>query len=597
MYKSHWFVRSCTIIQQRCSSTTSKRSTPALMSRLKKQRSDLNAIMEPRQTFYWAQKVLQSRWENWIYASKARYLSTSLFDLDAKQYNNLARDFAKAGANGQLASCLPSSILTDNVTRINNYKELVDIIDRRLTRSFYDYATPYLSLFMQQLKAVCRFSPLAWFPQTRSLTRSINIHIYDSSNLPRDLSQDALKEMANGSTIYCGNHTTIPSSTMDNHKGTIQYTTLSHLDYIVRHTPYLDTLILEGPSKQLDWRWTEAFLDTPATTVHILAAMDTTDERILLLKRVSDDRGEDCRVIDHRHGDTINSSYLPRRSLPLDTLFSWQDISPGDCIVVGSWYRLMDIKDRLEHYYGLKCAVLFHQLPKVIQLQQINDFNAFDHPSKVLLMSDDMTVPPTNINAKRLLFKSIKKQEQHGKAPHYQSINKIKQIVDMMGSLQGVAVFDKADVPFVRQALISDIPSTKHQVLQVLPSKNIFESFCKLLPEELSMSSKLEAFEVLTDVGGNYISSDWTCQKTIADWLEYYSISFDDQWIFMKAPVDISLAKCKSVLQIFGEAVSRGTPCKVDNVLGLPPTNLIESESLMTLVNQYEALQWYLWFR
>lgn len=68
----------------------------------------------------------------------------------------------------------------------------------------------------------------------------------------------------------------------------------------------------------------------------------------------------------------------------------------------------------------------------------------------------------------------------------------------------------------------------------------------------------------------------------------------------MNAPVDISLTKCKTTLQAFGEAVSQGVACNLNDVLGLShtlPMEMIRSEPLMTLVNHYEIMQWYSWFR
>jgi hypothetical protein len=96
-------------------------------------------------------------------------------------------------------------------------------------------------------------------------------------------------------------------------------------------------------------------------TVHVLLEKTRNTNGLVsaLLKKVSEDRGDKCKVVLHQ-GDIHRHPFRQ----PRVALESWQHISPGDCIVVGSRHAMMDMRDRLEHLNGLECAVLFPQLPQ-----------------------------------------------------------------------------------------------------------------------------------------------------------------------------------------------------------------------------------------
>ncbi|CAO3578687.1 unnamed protein product [Absidia cylindrospora] len=575
MIKRFCLAQICFTQQRRYLATTKKQGSN-LIARLKKRRPDLKAITEPRQAFQWAQKVVQSRWKVWIHASKARYLSTGLFDLDAKQFSNLAKDFVNSGSKGQLPSCLPSVLLANGAYMLS-HKELVATIDRRLLASFYNYALPNL----------------------RSLARSIYVHKYNTNNQSQDTLLETIhRTTTESTTVYCGNNDWLSSSL------STYCTHLNYLDYTLRHIPALNKMILDmdGSLQQQDWRWTKAFLDTQANSVHILMAMDhqsNNNRWIRRLEQIIKDRGEQLTVIDHRNTESIiGASYNGARNLtPLGALQSWQDIQSGDCIVMKSRHMMMNMKDRLEYDYGFKCYILFPQLPEAIQIQQIDAFNDTDSSPKVLLMTE-VANTPSKIRAKRLLFKSIKKK--HNDHISYDSTNLIKRLINVIEPTQAIMMFDKADIPFVRQALMTEKLLSLQQTLCVLPSSSIFETFCDAMPKEMAMSSKMDAFEVLTDVSGAYMLDNWNRQKMIADWLEHHSLTFDDRWTFMNAPLDVSLTKCKTIIQLFGEAVSRGIPCELYDAFGLSlnsTTAVIKSRPLMTLVNQYHIIQWYHWFK
>jgi hypothetical protein len=253
--------------------------------------------------------------------------------------------------------------------------------------------------------------------------RSIYVHRYNT-NSP---SQVALLETINRTaapttSIFCGNNTSTISPSIH-----ATCTHLNELDYTLRHMPAINEMILDmdGSLQQQDWRWTTAFLDTQANTVHILLAMDNHNYNYIgwveRLEQIVKDRGEYFTVVDHR--DSESKIDGKRMLTQVDALPSWQDIQSGDCIVMKSRHMMVNMKDRLEHDYGFKCFFLFPQLPEgkkkkktsnasfskvksltfvdafffvVIQSQQINAFNSIDSTPKVLLMAD-MTATPSKM--------------------------------------------------------------------------------------------------------------------------------------------------------------------------------------------------------
>ncbi|KAI8096523.1 uncharacterized protein BX664DRAFT_324182 [Halteromyces radiatus] len=581
------------IIRQHYSTTANVRS-PSLLHRLKKDRPDLKAIMEPRHTKKWAQSVIQSRWKTWVHTSKARYIATSLFDMDANQFSELANDFVKAGSRGQIASCIPSALLANcDYTNIS-MKELTEMIDRRFLAAFYDHTLPFLPASVQDLKSICQFSSITWFPHTRAIERNIFIHIYD--DLPSQLPKyNETGTTTTSLTIYCGNKS-IPKSTSRD----IIQVDLIHLDDILQQHPTPQTLVLDtdGHSHQRDWRWTKAWLNTPASTIHIRTNIGNSINTaynngfISALENICKQRGEKCTVMDHRQDksrDIIGGERGGVFSIAL------QDIQHGDCVVVSTKNSLVDIKDRLEHDHGLECVILYPQLPEAIQMRQIEIFNDTIPPSKVLLMTDTVSLP-YQVQVKRLLIKSAMKKHQHNQTT-FMPTSKLRRIIGTIRPSQGITVQDRCDLPFIGQALMSLSSSViPKEPFAVLPTKDILKSFCQSMPSRISMSSKMDVFEILADVDGDFSMSSWKNQMMIIKWLELYQLSFDDQWFFMNSPVDVTLASSKKTLQKFGELVVLKKPCELDDILGSTPSS-IESEILSSLVNQYHIMDWYNWFK
>ncbi|CAO3631997.1 unnamed protein product [Cunninghamella echinulata] len=540
-----------------------------------------NVQVDSKQLTHRAQKILQSRWKDWIHHSKARRLSTTL-GLNTGLYFQLANSFVKAGLKGQLVSCQPSNIIANINYSVISYQELENYIDDQLLSAFFDYAYPYLPEFIQQLKKASQFSTVTWYPQSQNSHRTIYIHTINSNQFIK-LYHNILETPT---TMYCGNQQLI-----SNNQNDIKITTIN--DYFedpLFKKKEVSAFILDNIEKCTNqhngWRWTNALFNIPLTTTLHLLLNHNDDQHSSMMTLL-------LAILKENDQEYIVQHYTKPYQSHLDIIHLIHDkIQQRDCIIIKNRHELFQFKDILESDFGLKCAILYSELPSVIQLDQIKSYNELK--KDVLLVTENMDLP-FKINVGRLIFKSIKKNQDEA----YITINKLQQMISSFDSINGIGCYRNTDVKYLQKTITqTSHPLLKHKAIGVLPPKHVFKKFHQFFSENQSMSSIMDIFKIMTNVQGKYFMCDWKDQMVIADSIEHIPLTFEDRWEFLNSPVNTKLSITIPTLQLFGVSVSLKKKCDLEDIISttsIPNQPIIKT--LDHLVHQYHIIEWYHWFK
>ncbi|KAI9301924.1 hypothetical protein BJ944DRAFT_270716 [Cunninghamella echinulata] len=554
-----------------------------LLKRLPTKQRINNAQVDSKQLTHRAQKILQSRWKDWIHHSKARRLSTTL-GLNTGLYIRLATSFVKAGSKGQLVSCEPSNIIANINHSIISYQELENHIDDRLLSAFFDYAYSYLPGFIQQLKKASQFSTVTWYPQSQNSHRTIYIHTINSNQFIK-LYHNILET---STTMYCGNQQLIDSS---NNQNGIKVTTIN--DYFedpLFKKNQVSAFILDNIEKCTNqhngWRWTNALFNIPLkTTLHLLLNHNDDQHSSMMTLLLT--------ILKENDQESIVQHYTKPYQSHIDTIHLIHNkLQQRDCIIIKNRHELFQLKDILESDFGLKCSVLYSELPLVIQLDQIKSYN--ESKKDVLLVTENMDLP-FKINVGRLVFKSIKKNQDEA----YITINKLQQIISSFDSINGIGCYRNTDVNYLQKAIAqTSHPLLERKAIGILPPKHVFKKFHQCFSENQSMSSIMDIFKIMTNVQGKYFMCDWKDQMVIADSIEHIPLTFEDRWEFLNSPVNTKLSITIPTIQLFGVSVSSKKTCDLKDIIS---TTSIPNQPIMKtldhLVHQYHIIEWYRWFK
>ncbi|KAF9265406.1 P-loop containing nucleoside triphosphate hydrolase protein [Marasmius fiardii PR-910] len=170
---------------------------------------------------------------------------------------------------------------------------------------------------------------------------------------------------------------------------------------------------------QRGYAWTEALLSIQAKEVH-LCGEDTAVPIVQeLLKGTNDD------LVVNRY-ERLTPLTVEEKSL--DGNFS--NVQKGDCIVAFSRSRIFDLKRKVEKKTGMKCAVVYGQLPSELRSRQADLFNDPGTGYDVIIGSDAIGMG-LNLKIRRVVFDSMVKWS--GETMRPLSISQTKQIAGRAG--------------------------------------------------------------------------------------------------------------------------------------------------------------------
>lgn len=316
------------------------------------------------------------------WARHERYILTaSKVDLTGEKssWNNLA----------QVKSVLHSAYLRSGVAGLE--EEVQRLLDAEAITAAYS-----APLLKQQKKVADLRYPAEWFPQARSIQRTIHLHVGPTNSGKtyhalkrleaskkgfyagplRLLAQEVFhrfKEKGVACGLVTGDDVQVP----ENGPPTIVSNTVEMVNIGDEYeVGVIDEIQMIADSAR-GWAWTRAVLGARATELHLCG-----EPRVVPLIRELAARTGDTLEI-HRY-ERLNPLQVMNKSLHGDI----HALKKGDCVVSFSRIGIHAMKAEIEKVTGRRAAIVYGSLPAEIRTQQARLFNDPDNDYDFLVASD-----------------------------------------------------------------------------------------------------------------------------------------------------------------------------------------------------------------
>lgn len=293
-------------------------------------------------------------------------------------------------------------------------------LDDRIKYAFYEHVLgsrfTKSDIKNQAALADLRY-PIEWFPATRSMKRTIHLHIGPTNSGKTYHALQRLEQAKSG--IYAGPLRLLAHEvfTRMNAKGkacslltgeerrlgpdgsmgdmaacTVEMMPLNRS----LNVAVIDEIQMIG-DRERGWAWTQALLGVKAAEVHLCGEERTLD----IVRELCASMGEKLEV--HRY-ERLSPLRVADRSLE----GSLKRLRKGDCIVSFSVMGIHALRRQIEKETGRKVATVYGSLPPETRAQQARLFNDPDNEYDYLVASDAVGMG-LNLAIKRIIFESASK--------------------------------------------------------------------------------------------------------------------------------------------------------------------------------------------
>jgi ATP-dependent RNA helicase SUPV3L1/SUV3 len=286
--------------------------------------------------------------------------------------------------------------------------------------------------------------PHEWFPATRSMQRTIHLHVGPTNSGKTYHALKALEEAKTG--VYAGPLRLLAHEVYTRFKAkgkrcalvtgeeqripegdegyfascTVEMTPLNQrVDVAV-----IDEIQMIGDEYR-GWAWTQALLGVQAKELHLCGEERT----VPLIKEICAKIGDE--VIVHRY-KRLSGLQPMQESLK----GRFENLRKGDAVVSFSRVNLHTLKAGIEKATGKKCAIVYGSLPPESRAQQAALFNDPDNDYDYLAASDAIGMG-LNLEIKRVVFEAVAKHD--GTKVRTLSLPELKQIGGRAGRYRTVA--------------------------------------------------------------------------------------------------------------------------------------------------------------
>ncbi|CAK7230129.1 RNA helicase [Sporothrix eucalyptigena] len=334
---------------------------------------------------------------------------------------------------------------------------------------------------LQENLADMRF-PHEWYPATRTMQRTIHLHVGPTNS---GKTYNALRALENANTgIYAGplrllaheiyarflakgrpcalitgeeqRFPMADGTPMDPHDPA---GALSNGDNRVADTYFQSCTVEMTPlNKRVDvavideiqmigdldrgWAWTQAFLGVQAREVHLCGEERAVDLIRSLCARI----GDECVV--HRY-QRLSALQMMKGSLDGD----FKNLRKGDAVVSFSRVALHSLKAGIEQATGRRCAIVYGSLPPETRAQQAALFNDPDNDYDFLVASDAIGMG-LNLEVKRIIFETATKHD--GITHRHLTVPEVKQIGGRAGRYRTAAATIRSDLENAAEAKVDE---------------------------------------------------------------------------------------------------------------------------------------------
>lgn len=453
------------------------------------------------------------------------------------------------------------------------------------------YSVPNLE---QQAKVADMRFPAEWYPQARSIQRTIHLHVGPTNS---GKTYQALKRLeASKSGFYAGplrllaqevyhrftaNGTTCSLVTGDDVKipevgvspivsNTVEMVNLGQ----TYDVGVIDEIQMIGDSRR-GWAWTRAVLGARAKELHLCG-----EQRVVpLIRQIAALTGDKLEI--HRY-DRLNPLKVMDRSLRGDL----KNLQKGDCLVAFSRLGIHALKADIEKVTGKRAAIVYGSLPAEIRTQQASLFNDPNNEYDYLVASDAIGMG-LNLSCKRVIFETLVKRVPGGLVRL--SVPEIKQIAGRAGryrsaAQQGngnsaeddgtnvgyVSSLEEVDLPYIHQAMAIEPPPITAAGL--FPPEPIFQNFAAYFPQSIPLEYIIKRVIEVSQVHPLFFVCDPHGQLSNAEVIDTVSgLRFEDQMTFMAAPMHTRDISSRGVACAFAQCVAEHSGGRL---LDIPDLNL-----------------------
>ncbi|KAG8417546.1 RNA helicase [Metarhizium acridum] len=466
--------------------------------------------------------------------------------------------------------------------------------------------------------------PHEWFPATRTMQRTIHVHVGPTNS---GKTYNALKALENSKTgVYAGPLRLLATEVYQRltAKGrpcalitgeeiripedTDQYFSSCTVEMVPLNTKF-DVAVIDEIQMIADPErgnaWTTAVLGVQANEVHLCGE----DRTVPLLQALCASIGDKCVV--HRY----------ERLSPLKTMDSaikgdYSNLQKGDAIVAFSRLSLHVLKRNIETATGRRCAIIYGSLPPEVRVQQAALFNDPNNDYDFVVASDAIGMG-LNLEIRRVVLESITKFD--GNQNRLLTYPEIKQIGGRAGRYRTaqsavgvnaeeaekekvglVTTMDQADLRNVEKAFQKKVNDIEYASIQ--PPAGIVERFASYFPPDTPLSFILMRIKAAATVGPRYrlnVSSD---ALEIADIIQDLPLTIYDRLTFCYLPVALRAEGAVDVLRALARVLANNSAgdllsikeiplefleVKMEDYPGGPQEYLSKLEALHVAINQY----------
>jgi ATP-dependent RNA helicase SUPV3L1/SUV3 len=323
-------------------------------------------------------------------------------------------------------------------------------LDDRIKYAFYGHVTgarfTESDLKNQKGLADLRY-PTEWYPGTRSMHRTIHLHVGPTNSGKTYHALQRLEQAESGTyagplrllahevytrmnakgkncALITGEERRVPEVKDDGgpmlSSCTVEMMPLNtQLDVAV-----IDEIQMIGNAER-GWAWTQALLGVRAKEVHLCGEERT----VPLIKELCASVGE--KLVIHNY-----QRLSPLKVADEALNGKLEDLRKGDCIVSFSVMGIHALRKQIERATGKKVATVYGSLPPETRAQQARLFNDPDNDYDFLVASDAVGMG-LNLAIKRIIFEAANKFD--GAARRTLSIADIKQIAGRAGRYRTAA--------------------------------------------------------------------------------------------------------------------------------------------------------------
>lgn len=473
--------------------------------------------------------------------------------------------------------------------------------------------------------------PHEWFPATRTMQRTIHVHVGPTNS---GKTFNALKALENSSCgVYAGPLRLLAAEVFQRLKAkglpcalitgeevripddTDRYFSSCTVEMVPLNTRF-DVAVIDEIQMMADPErgnaWTTALLGVQANEVHVCGE----DRAVSLIQALCASTGDECVI--HRY-----ERLSPLKTMNFSIQGNYGKLQKGDAIVSFSRLSLHALKRNIETRTGRRCAIVYGSLPPEVRVQQAALFNDPDNDYDFIVASDAIGMG-LNLEIRRVILESISKYD--GQQPRLLTNSEIKQIGGRAGRYRStqdvgrlespsatvgadkvgyVTTMDRADLKMVHRAFEISVEDIKAAYIQ--PPSGIIERFASYFPPGTSLSFILMHVKTAAAVGQRYRLNVPDDVLEIADIIQDLPLTIYDRLTFCYLPIALRADSAVSVLRALARVVAENLPgdllsireiplefldTELENFRGSGQEYLKKLESLHVAINQYVWLSY-----